>query len=108
MLFLFFNATATTEFYTYGHTLSLHDALPIFGTSSLVTRSTGASRSSKPSSMQIAAISDAIEQVGQPSSTTTIRLVLARLLSTVFLRSEARRVGKECVSTCRSRWSPYH
>src|SRR3546814_11657026 len=25
-----------------------------------------------------------------------------------FLRSEARRVGKECVSTCRSRWSPYH
>src|SRR3546814_11316458 len=25
-----------------------------------------------------------------------------------LLRSEARRVGKECVSTCRSRWSPYH
>src|SRR3546814_15749068 len=24
------------------------------------------------------------------------------------LRSEKRRVGKECVSTCRSRWSPYH
>src|SRR3546814_1077543 len=23
------------------------------------------------------------------------------------LRSEERRVGKECVSTCRSRWSPY-
>src|SRR3546814_16323308 len=23
-------------------------------------------------------------------------------------RSEARRVGTECVSTCRSRWSPYH
>src|SRR3546814_17004601 len=23
-------------------------------------------------------------------------------------RSEARRVGNECVSTCRSRWSPYH
>src|SRR3546814_3109287 len=28
---------------------------------------------------------------------------LARLL-----RSEERRVGKECVSTCRSRWSPYN
>src|SRR3546814_14104527 len=29
----------------------------------------------------------------------------------IFLRegrSEERRVGKECVSTCRSRWSPYH
>src|SRR3546814_20781091 len=25
-----------------------------------------------------------------------------------ILRSEERRVGKECVSTCRSRWSPYH
>src|SRR3546814_20773563 len=24
------------------------------------------------------------------------------------LRSAERRVGKECVSTCRSRWSPYH
>src|SRR3546814_14531622 len=26
----------------------------------------------------------------------------------VSRRSEERRVGKECVSTCRSRWSPYH
>src|SRR3546814_19419662 len=26
----------------------------------------------------------------------------------LFGRSEERRVGKECVSTCRSRWSPYH
>src|SRR3546814_12997917 len=25
-----------------------------------------------------------------------------------FARSEERRVGKECVSTCRSRWAPYH
>src|SRR3546814_13429360 len=24
------------------------------------------------------------------------------------LRSEERRVGKDCVSTCESRWSPYH
>src|SRR3546814_16381653 len=24
------------------------------------------------------------------------------------MRSEERRVGKECVSTCRSRWSPFH
>src|SRR3546814_2057695 len=30
-----------------------------------------------------------------------LRLVLGR-------SSEERRVGKECVSTCRSRWSPYH
>src|SRR3546814_16627557 len=33
-----------------------------------------------------------------------------RTLDTLFRvgRSEERRVGKECVSTCRSRWSPYH
>src|SRR3546814_12236679 len=30
------------------------------------------------------------------------------LFSLAGERSEERRVGKECVSTCRSRWSPYH
>src|SRR3546814_11605288 len=30
------------------------------------------------------------------------------LMASWFLRSEERRVGKECVSTCRSRWSPDH
>src|SRR3546814_15905134 len=29
-------------------------------------------------------------------------------LDGLYERSEERRVGKECVSTCRSRWSPYH
>src|SRR3546814_2283851 len=29
-------------------------------------------------------------------------------LHVVLDRSEERRVGQECVSTCRSRWSPYH
>src|SRR3546814_12318209 len=29
-------------------------------------------------------------------------------VSGMVVRSEERRVGKECVSTCRSRWSPYH
>src|SRR3546814_11357273 len=36
--------------------------------------------------------------IGMGSSTT----------GSYIIRSEARRVGKECVSTCRSRWSPYH
>src|SRR3546814_11379520 len=31
-----------------------------------------------------------------------------RRVPRVAERSEERRVGKECVSTCRSRWSPYH
>src|SRR3546814_12778140 len=30
------------------------------------------------------------------------------VVSELPYRSEERRVGKECVSTCRSRWSPYH
>src|SRR3546814_10279213 len=32
----------------------------------------------------------------------------ARQLDLRIWRSEERRVGKECVSTCRSRWSPFH
>src|SRR3546814_4985028 len=33
---------------------------------------------------------------------------LASSMRDIVRRSEERRVGKECVSTCRSRWSPYH
>src|SRR3546814_2196908 len=33
---------------------------------------------------------------------------LLELVGFTDARSEERRVGKECVSTCRSRWSPYH
>src|SRR3546814_20784113 len=35
-------------------------------------------------------------------------LLVERQRAPEALRSEERRVGKECVSTCRSRWSPYH
>src|SRR3546814_14478070 len=47
------------------------------------------------------------------SGKTTLGMALLRLERSsgdiVFEgRSEERRVGKECVSTCRSRWSPYH
>src|SRR3546814_4771122 len=38
----------------------------------------------------------------EPSSAFDARLKLS------YNRSEERRVGKECVSTCRSRWSQYH
>src|SRR3546814_17109122 len=34
--------------------------------------------------------------------------LVARRIGACPERSEERRVGKECVSTCRSRWSPYH
>src|SRR3546814_12663443 len=41
-------------------------------------------------------------QFGDVGNGKAERVVVARQ------RSEERRVGKECVSTCRSRWSPYH
>src|SRR3546814_9899127 len=34
--------------------------------------------------------------------------LIGRVTFPQMIRSEERRVGKECVSTCRSRWSPYH
>ena len=41
------------------------------------------------------------------ADTETIRRNLNRLTQ-AGMRSEERRVGKECTSWCRSRWSPYH
>src|SRR3546814_21034860 len=36
-------------------------------------------------------------------------LIMMAVIQNAFAnRSEERRVGKECVSTCRSRWSPYN
>src|SRR3546814_5038700 len=35
-------------------------------------------------------------------------LQIPRSVTFFLARSEERRVGKACVSTCRSRWSPYH
>src|SRR3546814_5746144 len=40
-MFFFFKDPATTEIYTYGHTLSLHDALPIYASFEDVSRSLG-------------------------------------------------------------------
>src|SRR3546814_12364598 len=36
------------------------------------------------------------------------RLAVRQARAAPIVRSEERRVGKECVSKCRSRWSPYH
>src|SRR3546814_13425914 len=45
---------------------------------------------------------------GNPLAMHVQTLVTAELTDGGSVRSEERRVGKECVSTCRSRWSPYH
>src|SRR3546814_18514013 len=54
---------------------------------------------------------DALTPGGPMSDTTqTARggAALFHRVLVVALRSDERRVGKECVRTCRSRWSPYH
>src|SRR3546814_4963668 len=59
----------------------------------------GPRRRNDPAPAGAAAILDAGKrQIAQPAGET----------DRVRCRSEERRVGKECVSTCRSRWSPYH
>src|SRR3546814_12403146 len=51
-----------------------------------------------------------IVEVAQSNAELSILVeaVVAAGLAQTLSRSEERRVGKECVSTCRSRWSPYH
>ena len=44
-------------------------------------------------------------------TTATLRMTLAAVRNAEVAgaeRSEERRVGKECIAVCRSRWSPYH
>src|SRR3546814_20463247 len=92
-----FNDTATTESYTYGHTLSLHVALPICQSRTGEFARWG---------MVVAVTSIGAFAAGLPWG--AVGVAAAYGLSDLFIRSEERRVGKECVSTCRSRWSPYH
>src|SRR3546814_18752085 len=47
-------------------------------------------------------------KVGDGDSAAKFRLAGVAAVHEWLARSEDRRVGKECVSTCRSRWSPYH
>ena len=42
------------------------------------------------------------------SSIATSIMTVVSIVFAILLRSEERRVGKECRSVCRSRWSPYH
>ena len=52
----------------------------------------------------VSTIQEEVRQILTVFSETNLKT----FLSQENVRSEERRVGKECVSTCRSRWSPYH
>ena len=57
-----------------------------------------------------AEVSDPVPQPEHGVTTVFITLPNTKieLIAPLGDRSEERRVGKECQSTCRSRWSPYH
>ena len=48
------------------------------------------------------------ERVGHAYLFTFLIAIAITVLINVIARSEERRVGKECLRLCRSRWSPYH
>src|SRR3546814_18907199 len=64
----------------------------------------------------VVAVQNALQNAFQPSADLpygngdAARLIVEALISgtEATLRSEERRVGKECVSTCRSGWLPYN
>src|SRR3546814_17489749 len=116
LFFFFFNDTATTEIYTYLHTLSLHDALPIF----LAALAPVSMLAVVPSgwypfgpvkwlvvSVLVAAGSAVVLRTGEVHLPRSIRVAVKMLLAAVaaraVVRSEERRVGKGGVRTCRSR-----
>ena len=50
----------------------------------------------------------ALADGGLPAAEVTFRTACAEDCIRKIHRSEERRVGKECLRLCRSRWSPYH
>src|SRR3546814_20604039 len=111
ILIFFFNDTATTQIYTYGHTLSLHDALPIFIKRQLLLGATG-THGEKLSRGERILVCSAHPGEGKTFCAINLALSMAAekdvqvlLVDADFAkRSEERRVGKACVSRCRSRW----
>src|SRR3546814_19995418 len=53
---------------------------------------------------------EGIQRLRNPESVQSTGMLVVAIVGLIvnFVRSEERRVGKEWVSTCRSRWSQYH
>src|SRR3546814_13602001 len=129
-LFFFLHDTPTTEIYTYGHTLSLHDALPIYCIACAVSlENHGRPGDALPARLRASVAGIRAAFAGRPRqglrqcrypgvrkrsrrarcAGDAARRARGRAWQEgAARRSEERRVGKECVSTCRSWWSPYH
>src|SRR3546814_16784196 len=115
------NDTAPPEIYTYLPTLSLHAALPIWQ----VLAGEHRQHDGVGGCRRVDAVDPGVRMaaaqnvgVGLPRTVDVVGVIAATGQEPLVLdalhgradtgRSEERRVGKECVSTCRSRWSPYH
>src|SRR5260221_14200133 len=98
----FFNDTATTEIYT----LSLHDALPISPLLNADWRVAVLLPEEQVRTLLDPSRHKEVVPVPAPpkAEKITVELASSEVTFAVDLRSEERRVGKEC----RSRWSPYH
>src|SRR3546814_11260028 len=129
---LLFIDTATTEIYTSGHTLPHHDALrpsPFAAAAMPPTLDPPVSRPScaavdaaepidvparialsAPPATPRAAATAAPPPIANaaPAPIAVPTAAPAPNCGAPATRSEERSVGKECVSTCSSRWSPYH
>src|SRR3546814_12913961 len=57
---------------------------------------------------QLGQVLQAAKQERTVPASTQVPRDAVQIDHAITRRSEERRVGKECVSTCRSRWSPYH
>src|SRR3546814_889461 len=75
-----------------------------------------ATEAADPDAIDMCAVSNVNQLYGNHQALAVLQRRGARFFNTCMMatllgaavRSEERRVGKECVSTCRSRWSPYH
>src|SRR3546814_14732014 len=71
-------------------------------------RRRGPSIASKKGATALVIRSAGTDSHRNPHAGSTVFAEGDRPIPSSAVRSEERRVGKECVSTCRSRWSPYH
>src|SRR3546814_20036179 len=126
MFVVFFNITATTEIFTYLHTLSLHDALPIdvrqrlwhdvrvrlrpdqHGAVGVAVAAEGTGAADHPRAGPLPRPAEGIPAPDRREPRLPQLPVRPDAGQFGQARSEERRVGKECVSTCRSRWCTYH
>src|SRR3546814_15620220 len=127
-LYFFFNCTATTEIYTYRHTLSLHDAAPSWGRESMDATTSDPLGDGCPMHQQGAIRSllgrtsrdwwpnqlslDILHQHGRSGNPLGDDFDYRKAFEATdyagVKSSEARRVGKEWVRTCKYRGLPEH